>query len=364
MAALPFLILLSFTPKYRKSIPARFFLWKNPPFENEAIWFHACSLGEVKSLGAILQRLSHEANLSVITHTGYEAAGAMKVVRRFLPYEIFLPFWVQKQKALVVLEAELWYMLFYVAKKRGTKTFLLNARISDRSYGRYKKFAWFYRKIFENVDVVFAQSEKDAIRLEELGAKEVKVTGNIKAFHQIAVTKQLSKPAKELVVLASTHEKEEMLLLQRLNFANRVVVVVPRHPERFGRVAEEVARFAKEKGLSFGLYSKEQAFEKDIVVVDQMGLLIDIYAIADVVLLGGSFVEGVGGHNPLEPAHFGVKLLSGNYIFNQQALFPLVENVVFTDVDAIEEAIAQAKPSKIAGKVDIEPIVEALENVV
>jgi len=364
IVSVPVLILLSFSQKYRKSIPARFFLFHNPPFDRQGIWFHACSLGEVKSLAPLIQKVEEKVNVSVITDTGYEAAGSLPVQRRFLPYELFLPFWVKPQKALVVLEAELWYMLFYIARRRGTKTYLLNARISDRSYAAYRRFRWFYKKIFANVDKVFAQSEKDKKRLEELGASDVVVTGNIKAYQEIRQTKVYPKPLHETVTLASTHEKEEEMLLEHLSFSERTVIVVPRHPERFDAVDIMLQQFCQKRRLGYHRFSKKPDFKNDVILVDTMGELVNIYAISDVVLLGGSFREGIGGHNPLEPAHFGVKLISGKYIHNQEALFPLVKNVRLCDVDEIEFSIQKAQPSFIEGEVDMEPILKELQGVV
>lgn len=364
IVSVPVLILLSFSQKYRKSIPARFFLFHNPPFDRQGIWFHACSLGEVKSLAPLIQKVEEKVNVSVITDTGYEAAGSLPVQRRFLPYELFLPFWVKPQKALVVLEAELWYMLFYIARRRGTKTYLLNARISDRSYAAYRRFRWFYKKIFANVDKVFAQSEKDKKRLEELGASDVVVTGNIKAYQEIRQTKVYPKPLHETVTLASTHEKEEEMLLEHLSFSERTVIVVPRHPERFDAVDIMLQQFCQKRGLGYHRFSEKPDFKNDVILVDTMGELVNIYAISDVVLLGGSFREGIGGHNPLEPAHFGVKLISGKYIHNQEALFPLVKNVRLCDVDEIEFSIQKAQPSFIEGEVDMEPILKELQGVV
>ena len=366
IAALPLLLLLSFLPKYRRSIPARFFLWRNPPFTKRGIWFHACSLGEVKSLAPVIEALENRtpANLSVITDTGYEAAGAYDVERRFLPFEIFLPFWVTRQKVLVVLEAELWYMLFTAAKSKGTKTILLNARISDRSWPRYRRFKWFYRKIFANIDILFAQSEKDAARVRELGAKEVRVIGNIKRFASVETTRTFHKPAVEVVTLASTHAGEELLLLKHLRFDGRVVIVVPRHPQRFNEAASEIGAFCRERGLTFHRFSEREDFESDVVLMDRMGELVNLYAISDIVLLGGSFVEGVGGHNPLEPAHFGVRLVSGPHIFNQEALFPLVKGVVFSDAEDVETTIAEARAVTTEAQGGLATLMKELEDVV
>ena len=364
LAAIPVLLILALFPKYRQSVPARFFLKNNPPFAKEGIWFHACSLGEVNSLNPIVSQLSVPVNLSVITQTGYGAAGALDVDRRYLPFEIFLPFWVRRQKALVVLEAELWYMLFVSAKRKGMKTYLLNARISDRSWPRYRRFGWFYRRLFVYVDMVYAQSEKDKRRLEALGAKHVEVLGNIKSYTSVAITRTFPKPSGEVVVLASTHADEEAMLLEQLQTEGRTIIVVPRHPERFEKVASLCKIFAAQKGLSFSRFSKSGTLDADLVLMDRMGELVNLYAIADVVILGGSFVTGVGGHNPLEAAHFHTRLVSGRHIFNQEALFPLVENVVFCEAEEIEEAIAMAKPTSSRGEADLARLIGELSHVV
>ncbi len=361
----PVLLLLSLKDKYKRSIPSRFFLYDNPPFTQEGIWFHACSLGEVKSLQPLIKKMQKTVNLSVITNTGYEAAKAFGVQRRFLPFEIFLPFWIRKQKALVVLEAELWYMLFFSAKRKGIKTYLLNARVSDRSYPRYKRFTWFYKQILKNVDVIFAQSHKDKIRLQSLGAGVVHVSGNIKAYQNITLLHHFQKPSCEVLTLASTHEGEEALMLHALDLhKERKIIVVPRHPERFDKVDVFLTQLSHQKGLRYHRFSKQGDFESDIILLDQMGMLNDIYAISDTVILGGSFVQNVGGHNPLEPACFHTKLVTGNYIFNQKVLFPLVDHVCFCEVEDIEKTIQKAKPTQINTKVDMMPIIEELNSVV
>ena len=178
--ALPYLLFKSKNPKYKEAIPSKFFLKNNPKFKEDGIWFHSCSMGETKAIKPLIDYFKEEANVSVITNTGFEEALKLTSNVRYLPYEMFLPFWINKQKVLVVMEAELWFMLFLFAKRKGAKTFLINARISDKSYDSYKRFSFFYKRIFKNIDKVFAQSNIDKKRLEELGATNVEVLGNIK----------------------------------------------------------------------------------------------------------------------------------------------------------------------------------------
>jgi len=242
----------------------------------------------------------------------------------------------------------------------------LNARISDRSYSRYLRFAWFYKKIFSKVDKVFAQSEKDKERLQSLGAVHVSVVGNIKAFQEISVTRHFHKPQnKEVITFASTHEGEEAVLLKHLShLENQIWIIVPRHPERFDQVALLAAEYAAVHGLSFHRFSEKEDFDSDIVLVDKMGELINIYAISDCVLLGGSFVPDVGGHNPLEPAYFQTKIISGKHIYNQEALFPLVDHVQFCDAQDLPKVIPLTQATNINAKADMMPILEELNGVV
>ncbi len=365
--SLPALLALSLKKKYRRSIPARFFLYKNPPFQRSSIHFHACSLGETKALAPLIQEFK-SVNLSVITQTGFDEAkryGNADV--RYLPFEPLLWWWLRPQKALVVMEAELWYLLFFLSKKRGAKTFLINARISDRSYPRYKRFAWLYRHIFSNIDHVFAQREVDKERLEFLGAKNVEVVGNIKLLNRPKVTKLYAK-TRPIIVAASTHDPEEEIIATDWVMSQKdktTLVVVPRHPERFDEVDELLGHVAKREELSYHRLSQSESLDADIVLVDRMGELVNFYAIADLVILGGSFVP-VGGHNPIEPAFFGVPIVSGKHIFNQKETYAAVEGIQIVDAAKLQEVLQQKswQPTKIVTTFDADKVIGAIKDVV
>lgn len=368
LAFLPVLLLLPLRSKYKTSVPARFFLKDNPPFPAGGVWFHACSLGEAKALGPLIEAASPAgANISVITQTGFAQAQKYKAQVRFLPFEPWLFLWARPQKLLVVMEAELWFLLFFIAKRQGARTILVNARISDRSFGRYRRFAWFYKKIFANIDKIFCQSPSDKERLEALGARKVEVTGNIKLAAHYPITRRYIKPQKLVITAGSTHEGEEHLILEAfLKFGRGMLLLVPRHPERFGRVEELVRSFAKKHGMSFDLLSRTDELKSDIIVVDKMGELINLYAISDIVILGGAFVP-IGGHNPLEPAYFGCRIITGKNIFNQRETFSKVSNVQFVESDEIFLALKRAlemESSSIKEKIDICGIIEEIARVV
>jgi len=369
--ALPFLILFSFKAKYRNSIPARFFLWNNGPLKPNGIWFHSCSFGEAKAIKPLVDELSTDVlRMSSTTNTGFKVINEYTEQSRYLPFESLLFTWLKPQKALVVMEAEFWYLLFALAQKRGAKTLLINARMSDRSFPKYQRIGWLYREIFKHIDEVYAQTTKDKERLESLGAKNVLVTGNIKLSKLPLVSKKLEKPSALLVCAASTHKGEEGLILKAFTEFKKEqkdarLLVVPRHPERFEKVALEVKNFAKEEGLSWHKYSQNDTFESDIIVVDKLGELVNIYAISDIVILGGAF-EPVGGHNAAEAAQFGCKIISGKHYFNQKDIFEAVEGIAVVEASNLSRRLSQhglLKATKIKHRTDITPIIESLKDV-
>ncbi|MDD5717061.1 MAG: lipid IV(A) 3-deoxy-D-manno-octulosonic acid transferase [Sulfuricurvum sp.] len=364
VAALPLLVLFSFKKKYRISVPARFFGINNPPFQAHDIWFHVCSLGEAKALAPLVEQLeNYRLAITTITHTGYEAASQYKAQVRYLPYEIWLWFWIRDPKTVVVLEAEFWYLLFRLAHRRGGRVIALNARISDRSFPKYYRMRWFYRILLSQCDRIFCQSSEDMARFMALGAKNVEVVGNIKLAQKIEATKTYSKPQGLVIVAASTHEGEEEGILNgfiayRKHNPSARLLVVPRHPERFAKVGELIAKTAPMMELSY--WSESQTISNDITLVDAMGELNNLYAISDVAILGGAF-KPIGGHNPLEPARFQCKIITGEAIFLQRELFKYVSHVQYVKPEAIAEALVAAEsipPSQVNESIDLQKVVD------
>lgn len=363
LGALP-LAILAFKKKYRASIPARFFLFKNPKFDASRVHFHACSFGEVRSIAPLVNRFKDAAAVSVVTKTGFDEAKKITQNTRFLPFEIFLPFWLKPAKITVIFEAELWLGLVFWAKFKSSRIILINARISDRSYKSYLKFGFFYGYLFKFIDKIYAQSDLDKQRLQRLGAKNIVVSGNIKSAFLPSPSKIYAKPKERAIVLASTHAGEEELILRELNLsANDKLILVPRHPERFGEAGEILAKFATKNGLSFAKFSETKNFDAQCVLVDAMGELVNIYKFSDVVVLGGSFVPNVGGHNPIEAAQFENAVISGEFIFNQKALYSAVDGIKFAKADEISSLLKQNLPkAKIVAKGDASEILKDIEE--
>ncbi len=371
LIALPFLFLFSFKTKYKNSIPARFFLWKNRPLKPDGIWFHACSFGEAKAIAPLIELLPKESlRMSTTTHTGFNAISKYTEQSRYLPFEPLLFYWTKRQKALVVMEAEFWYLLFALAKRRGAKTLLINARMSERSYPKYRRMGWLYRQIFKQIDEVYAQTELDKERLEALGAKDVVVTGNIKLSKLPKVSKKYVKPSGLMLCAASTHEGEEILILDAFSTFKKYnteakLIVVPRHPERFDKVARLIENFSQQENLSWHRYSEKESLDNDIVLMDALGELVNCYAVTDIVILGGAFAP-IGGHNAAEAAQFGCKIISGKHYFNQVDIFAAIESIVIVEASNLSRRLLQhgiLKRTKLKYHTDISPLVESLTDV-
>lgn len=367
--ALPLILYLSFKQKYKESIPSRFFLFKNNSFKTKnGIWFHVCSLGEAKALKPILKLLKEKDILiTTITQTGQTEAKKYDAEVRYLPYEMFLPFWITKQELLIVIEAEFWYLLFAVARARGARVILLNARISDKSVKKYLQYAWFYKRLLSYVEIVYVQSEIDKNRFLALGAKNIEVIGNIKLLGEIKNTKEYEKPEVETIVAGSTHKGEEKSIVaafieyKREN--NSKLIVVPRHPERFKSVYALMQVAASHNGLTLSKWSDIQNTQADMILIDAMGELNNIYNISDVAILGGAFKEDVGGHNPLEPAYFRCKIITGKHFFHQKELFKYVHHVQYVEKDEILQALKNTKDlpsSRVEETINLDPVIKTI----
>ena len=370
--ALPAVILLSFKPKYRKSLPARFFLYKNPPLSENGVWFHLCSFGEARAIKAISDKIDKRYHrFSTTTQTGYSVISSYSKESRYLPFEPLLYIWSRPQKVLVVFEAELWYLLFALAKKKGAKSMLINARITKKSFPKYKRFSFLYKEIFKYIDTIYAQTEEDANRLALLGAKNIKICGNLKFASIPKPTKELKKPNGLIVTAGSTHENEEEIILdafkklKELN-SNAKLIIIPRHPERFEKVSKIIKEFAKLNNLTYSRYSSSNSLDSDITLIDKMGESINIYAISDIVIVGGAFMP-IGGHNAAEAAQFGCKIISGEHYFNQKELFSGIDGIVISTIEDLPTILSNYKSlpdTKIKAKATaIDEIVKEIESV-
>lgn len=367
LLAIPLFFLSFLKVKYKHSLKARFFLYKNLVQNVRDVHFHACSLGEVKSIKDLA--FLFDSRITTITQTGYEEAKKFCKSVNYLVFENFIPFWLKPCKVLVIFEAEYWLILILISKLKGAKIILINARISDKSYKNYKRFSFFYKKIFSYIDEIFAQSKEDQKKLVDLGAKNIKIAGNIKINSKIQINKNYEKLDQRLIIFANTHKGEERLLLENFMLRkNEKLIIAPRHPERF----EEVANLLKAKKLDFVKFSSlnlssssfKNELKSSILLLDSIGELVNFYAISDVVVLGGSFIEDIGGHNPIEAASFNNILISGIYFHNQKKLYEAVENIYLcSDISELDDKIHKLqKKAKINQKSNLNIIIESIKE--
>jgi len=218
-----------------------------------------------------------------------------------------------------------------------------------------------------HVEIIYAQSEIDKNRFLALGAKNIEVIGNIKLAANISKTKEYKKPEVETIVAGSTHDGEEESVLKSFieykKQSDAKLFMVPRHPERFEVVFELMRKYADKNNLTLSRFSQDKEFDTDMVLIDAMGELNNIYAISDIAILGGSFRNDVGGHNPLEPAFFGCKIITGKYFFHQKELFKYVHHVQYAEPSEIHKALMASRelpPSMVEEKIDLKPIIDRI----
>jgi 3-deoxy-D-manno-octulosonic-acid transferase len=297
------------------------------------IWVHAVSVGEVMAAHPLLRELKkkypkQKLILSTVTVTGYYTA------RRRVPEAdavFFFPFdypWVVRRvirgiNPLVVLiaETELWPNFFRELKKAGIPSALINGRISDKSYKNYVFFQKFFSLVFSSMDLFCMQSEADAQRIREIGAnpEKVIVTGNLKFDQKIPATHATPvtiPSSKKVITAGSTHRGEEGVLLEvfkqlRVKYPELLLILAPRHPERF----DEVAGLINTAGYECQRRTRLKGPIKDVLLLDTIGELRDFYALCDIAFVGGSLVK-VGGHNLLEPAAMKKPVVFSRYMFN------------------------------------------------
>jgi 3-deoxy-D-manno-octulosonic-acid transferase len=313
------------------------------------LWLHAVSVGEVAAARAVapgLQELLPDLPLvvSTVTETGQAAARRTfpDALHTYFPIDLS-PIVRRFQRAyapcvFVLMETELWPNFLAEAHRRGTRCFMINAKMSDRSFPRYRRFQNLLRPAFDALEGVCVQTERDAERFALLGIDpaRIAVTGNCKFDLPIeplspaereALARELGTPAgRRWIVAGSTHPGEESLILEALTEVRRTVpdaalLLCPRHPDRF----DEAVRLAERAGWRVGRSTRpESADGADVVVLDRMGVLARAYGIGEVCVVGGSFCP-VGGHNLLEAGAHRLPVVFGPRMHAQREIMRLMK---------------------------------------
>jgi 3-deoxy-D-manno-octulosonic-acid transferase len=338
-------------PAYRKRVGERFGLISPAPIQ-EGIWVHAVSVGE--SIAAVklvkgLQAKYPDRSFTVTcgTPTGSDIIQSQlgnSVYHVYAPYD--LPGCVKrffakiKPDVGIIMEKELWPNLLHYANQAGTRLMISNMLLSDRSFKRYQKFSGLSKAMLSNVDHFAAQTKQDADRIIELGAPntQVSVVGNLKydfsavnasALDDRTRYRQQLADTRPIWLAGSTHDGEESLVLKTHaalieRVAELLLIIVPRHPERFDDVYQHCKSSFTTQRRSNLAQTEPLSPQTQVLLVDSMGELNRFIAISDWCFIGGSMVP-VGGHNVLEACHAGVPVLFGKYMDNARQVAEQVQ---------------------------------------
>ncbi|MFZ0482339.1 MAG: 3-deoxy-D-manno-octulosonic acid transferase [Desulfobacterales bacterium] len=310
-------------------------------FHKKRVWIHALSVGEVISAIPLVKGLTEYSDarnivFSASTKTGFDIAkknltDAVHSVFYF-PYDLIFSVKHIVQRidpaVVVIVETDIWPNFLFEMKKRQVPVILVNARLSKKSFIGYKRLGLFAKQVFLNFFHICTQSLEDAVRFQELGVPNdrITITGNVKfdGTHQIRGSQETDRlrqslhiqNARKVFLAGSTHPGEESILLDAFSKIkdhedDLLLIVAPRNPERAG----SVSRMFDSAGFSVGLMKELNKISSgkrlDVIIIDTIGLLKKLYAIADITFIGGSLVN-CGGHNPLEPAAFSKPIIFGH----------------------------------------------------
>jgi len=306
--------------------------------ENQTIWLHGVSLGEIKILSPLAQKLSDQGQNILITST--TNTGLKELSKNFsnsaieiLPFPYDLGFAHKKiisnykVSKIILFESEFWPNLLNVAKNLNVVS--LNTTISDTSFRRFKMLKAFSHQLFSKIDLFLAQSRLTIDRLEFFGVKKIKFIGNIKInpenysvdpnkknhYQKILGTKKLN------VILGSSHEGEEIFVVEALAKMDINLILAPRHPERVSKVVKELENFGL-KGIKMSSLQGEvntKINDNEILVFDEVGDLINLYAAGDLAIVAGS-INYTKGHNFMEPVFVNTLSITGSKLDNYRQI--------------------------------------------
>jgi 3-deoxy-D-manno-octulosonic-acid transferase len=331
-------------------MPLAFFLRRHPNFKDtitrrlgfvlpqalsgrKSLWIHAASVGEVKAVSGLVKAIKQRwpevfIFMSPMTATGREVALKMPEVDLVFPFPFDL-FRVMKRYllrlmpcAILVVETEIWPNMLLAAQDLAIPVVFVNARMSEKSYENYCKVSWLLNHILKQVRV-FAIAGPDAQRFSSLGALQVEVLGNLKLdavpvsgkVEEATLRESLGSGSRPIFIAGSVREGEETMVVDAIirvasHIKGLYSIIVPRHPDRI----EYISKMATGLDIKWGLRSKG-AKDVDLLIIDTMGELFNLYGISDAAFVGGSLVD-LGGQNILEPVAWGVPTIHGPHMDN------------------------------------------------
>ena len=317
------------------------------------IWFHGASVGEILSVIPLIEKLEKNKKIKQILITSNTLSSSKiltdlklkKTIHQFFPIDTnyhtkkFLNYW--KPSIAVFIDSEIWPNMIANIKIKSIPLVLINARITDKSFKRWKIFASSAKKIFQEFDICLSSSQKSKKYLQSLGAKKIKFIGNLKFTESERSTDVLDNSirkfflSKKIWCASSTHGIEETVCANvhkklKIKYKNLLTIIIPRHIHRTKEIIDEIQKL----DLNFHVHDSKKKIDKkiDIYLVNSFGQTKSFFKICKTVFLGGSIVKH-GGQNPLEAARYGCKILHGPNVWNFDEIYSLLKkNKVSTKI--------------------------------
>ncbi len=359
----PLIILIRLLKKKEHPIrfKEKFCFFSKKRGQGKLVWFHVASVGEILSIIPLIEKLEKNKNINRILITSSTLSSSniflkfkfKKTIHQFFPIDSnfftkkFIEYW--KPSLAIFVESEIWPNIILNLKSKNISLILLNARITKKSYKKWKKISFFSKSIFNKFDVCLAQNDETKNYLKKLGAKNIKKLGNLKFSEtNLKNTNKISrniqkffKSKKILFGAISTHQNEEMFCTKihtdlKKKYINGITIIIPRHIHRASDIKEKIEKF----GLKVHLHSSSKKIDNkiDIYLVDTFGETKLFIKICKIVFLGGSLIQH-GGQNPLEAARLGCKVIHGPNIDNFLEVYSLLnKNNISSKIRTISQA--------------------------
>ena len=300
------------------------------PNEKEVIWIHASSVGEFKSSDFIINNFYKKYCLLITTTTKTASDYALekysgKIVHQYARYDIV--FWINNflnnwnPKLVIWIESDIWPNTIVRLREKRINSIFLNARISPKSFKKWKYFSSYYKFITKSFSTIYAQSKNDLDRIQELTNINVEYWGNLKLTKKKNLLSDKDTSKNINIMIANTHDKEENLIIPLLEIVSKKFqlgkfFIAPRHPKR----SKIIYQLIRSKGLNVEYNSKIKNNDSKFIIIDSFGNIDEFYNKSDIVFLGGSLTKN-GGHNPIEAAMANCAIITGPNVFNWQNLY-------------------------------------------
>ena len=343
----PIIILVRLLKKKEHPIrfKEKFCIYSKKKLNGKLIWIHGASVGEILSVVPLIEKLEKDKKIKQILITSNTLSSSKifsnlklkKTIHQFFPIDThhntqkFLNYW--KPSVAIFVDSEIWPNMIKNIKKNQISLILINGRITQKSFKRWKLFSTSAKKIFQEFDMCLPSSLESSHYLKFLGAKKIKFIGNLKftetKYNKNDLNKRLKKflLSKKIWCASSTHNKEELVCAHihkklKIKHKNLLTIIIPRHIDRVGDIENQI----KKLKLKIHFHTSKNKLDKntDIYLVNTFGQTKSFFKICKTIFLGGSIIKH-GGQNPLEAARFGCKILHGPHVWNFSEIYDLLK---------------------------------------